>query len=116
MELFHGKTFDSNGDWRGGERVALGSSAESDSSPLPLPLRSTNRSVNRTKIRRAGRASYYCHSVISFFFFSSLSLFFPLFPRVARDIASPGSRGREILAKTRVLYRNYSSSVHPAVQ
>lgn len=56
--------------------MALGSSAESDSSPLPLPLRSTNRSVNRTKIRRAGRASYYCHSVISFFFFSSLSLFF----------------------------------------
>lgn len=47
MELFHGKgkTFDSNGEWRGGG-VALGSSAESDSSPLPLPLRSTNRSVN----------------------------------------------------------------------
>lgn len=52
--------------------------------------------------------------MISFFF--SLSLSLPLFPRVARDIASPGSRGREILAKTRVLYRNYSLSVHSAVQ
>lgn len=35
MELFHGKTFDSNWD---GRVVALGSSVESDSSPLPPPL------------------------------------------------------------------------------
>lgn len=43
-------------------------------SPPPPPL-DESFGEYRTKIRRAGRASYYCHSVISFFFFLSLSLF-----------------------------------------
>lgn len=40
-------------EWGGGG-VALGLSAESDSSPLPLPHRSTNRSVN-TEQKYVGR-------------------------------------------------------------